>query len=203
MAPEAALSNELARAMGELALEMNRGVSLLIDRRGRVLTVAVGDASETPIPEMHGEAEARLYGLRLVHTHSRPGGLSPSDLTTLFINRLDAMVAFDVTAQQGGKGAGSTLQVGPAYLAFVAPSGADEEDWLVEEPMSLRELEDLDILARIRALEEEIEREVGAREAVRSSAERAVLVGVTGRDSAYEAAARMAALLALLPKGRR
>ena len=184
--------------MGELALEMNRGVSLLLDRRGRVLTVAVGDASETPIPELYGEAEARLYGLRLVHTHQKPGGLSPSDLTTLFLNRLDAMVAFDVAAQHGVKGGGSALQVGPAYLAFVAPPGADEEDWLVEEPMSIRELEQLDILARIRALEEEIEREVGAREAVRSSAERAVLVGITGRESAYEAESRMSELAELV-----
>ncbi len=198
MAPEAALSNELARAMGELALEMNRGVSLLLDRRGRVITVAVGDAGETPVPELHGEAEARLYGLRLVHTHLKPGGLSPSDLTTLFINRLDAMVAFDVAAVSGGKGAGAGLQVGPAYLAFVAPSGADEEDWLVEEPMSIRDLENVDILARIRALEEEIERETGAREAVRSSAERAVLVGITGRDGAYESESRMAELAELV-----
>ena len=184
--------------MGELALEMNRGVSLLLDRRGRVLTVAVGDASETPIPELYGEAEARLYGLRLVHTHQKPGGLSPADLTTLFRPRLDAMVAFDVAAQHGVKGGGSALQVGPAYLAFVAPPGADEEDWLVEEPMSIRELEQLDILARIRALEEEIEREVGAREAVRSSAERAVLVGITGRESAYEAESRMSELAELV-----
>jgi len=198
VAPEAALSNELARAMGELALEMNRGVSLLLDRRGRVITVAVGDAGETPVPELHGEAEARLYGLRLVHTHLKPGGLSPSDLTTLFINRLDAMVAFDVAAVSGGKGAGAGLQVGPAYLAFVAPSGADEEDWLVEEPMSIRDLENVDILARIRALEEEIERETGAREAVRSSAERAVLVGITGRDGAYESESRMAELAELV-----
>ena len=198
VAPQAALSNELARAMGELALEMNRGVSLLLDRRGRVMTVAVGDATDTPIPELHGEAEARLYGLRLVHTHQKPGGLSPSDLTTLFLNRLDAMVAFDVSFQNGGKGGGSGLQVGPAYLAFVAPPSADEEDWLVEEPMSIRELEGLDILARIRALEEEIEREVGAREAVRSSAERAVLVGITGRDDAFESESRMAELAELV-----
>jgi len=198
VAPEAALSNELARAMAELALELNRGVSLLIDRRGRVITVAVGDASETPVPEIHGEADARLHGLRLVHTHQKPGGLSPSDLTTLFLNRLDAMVAFDVALQPGGKGAAAAVQVGPAYIAFVAPSGADEEDWLVEGPMSVRELEQLDVLARIRALEEEIEREVGAREAVRSSAERAVLVGITGNDSAFEAESRMEELAELV-----
>ncbi len=184
--------------MGELALEMNRGVSLLLDRRGRVMTVAVGDAAETPIPELHGEAEARLYGLRLVHTHTKPGGLSPADLTTLFLNRLDAMVAFDVSSAGGGKNDAAGLQVGPTYLAFVAPTGADEEDWLIEGPMSMRELEQTDILARVRALEEEIQRETGAREARRSSAERAVLVGIAGKEGAFEAEARMAELAELV-----
>jgi len=196
--PEAALTNELARAMGELALEIGRGVSLLIDRRGRVLTVAVGDANETPIPPVPGEAAARLYGLRLVHTHQKPGGFSPNDLTTLFLNRLDAMVAFDVAARQGGRGAGSALEVGPAYLAFVAPGSADAEDWLVEGPMSLRDLEQLDVAERIRALEEELERELGAREVARTSAERAVLVGLVGKEGALEAEARMAELAELV-----
>ncbi len=196
--PAAALTNELARAMGELALEIGRGVSLLVDRRGRVITVAVGDANDTPIPPVPGEAPARLYGLRLVHTHQKPGGLSPNDLTTLFLNRLDAMVAFDVAAQQGGRSAGSVLQVGPAYLAFVAPSGADEEDWLVEGPMSVRELEQIDIQERIGALEEELDRELEAREVVRTSAERAVLVGLVGKEGSFEAEARMAELAELV-----
>lgn len=193
MPPEAALTNELARAMGELALEVGRGVSLLLDRRGRVVTVAVGDAADTPIPELRGEAEARLYGLRLLHTHEKPGGLSPNDLTTLFLNRLDAIVAVDIS---GGGNAG--LQVGPAHLALIAPHGADEEDWLVEPPMSLRHLEQLDIAARIRALEEELQRDTGPREATRSSEERAVLVGIYGKGGLLEAEARMAELAELL-----
>src|SRR5690606_15508202 len=113
------------------------------------------------------------------HTHTKPGGLSGNDLTMLFLNRLDAIVAFDVAGTNG------SLSVGPAQLAQVAPAASDEEDWLIDEPMSLRELEGIDVLERVHALEEELAREAGARQVSRSSAERAVLVGLaTGADAA-------------------
>jgi len=193
--PEAAVTVDLARAMGQLTVELKRGVSLLIDRRGRVLTVAVGDASDTPLPPVHGEAESRLYGLRLAHTHLKPGGLSGTDLTTLFMNRLDAMVALDVTPAAGSADA---VVVGPAHLAFVAPAGSDQEDWLVEAPMTVRQLEELNFLERVHALEEELARDSAAREVHRTSAERAVLVGLAGREGAFETESRMTELAELV-----
>jgi GTP-binding protein HflX len=193
--PEAAVTVDLARAMGRLTVELKRGVSLLIDRRGRVLTVAVGDASDTPLPPVHGEAESRLYGLRLAHTHLKPGGLSGADLTTLFMNRLDAMVALDVTPAAGSADA---VVVGPAHLAFVAPAGSDQEDWLVEAPMTVRQLEELNFLERVHALEEELARDSAAREVHRTSAERAVLVGLAGREGAFETESRMTELAELV-----
>src|SRR5690606_348797 len=103
--PEAAVTADLARAMADLTLELGRGVSVLIDRRGRVVTVAVGDAADTPLPPFVGEAESRLAGLRLAHTHLKPGGLSAADLTTLFLNRLDALIAIDRSEERRvGKG---------------------------------------------------------------------------------------------------
>lgn len=196
--PEVAVSNELARAMAQLAAEFGRGVSLLIDRRGRVITVSVGDAADTPIPEQSGEADSRLLGLRLVHTHAKPGGLSPNDLTTLFLNHLDGIVALDVTREATGKGGNNAVHLGSAHLAFVAPRGSDEEDWIVEEPMSVRELTELNFLERVSALEEESRRERAARTVESSSAERAVLVGVARRGEAAEAASRMAELAELV-----
>lgn len=194
--PEAAVTADLARAMGELTMEFGRGVCVLLDRRGRVATVAVGDAADTPLPPMAGEAESRLYGLRLVHTHVKPTGLSGNDLTTLFVNRLDAMVAVEVVS--GGRGAASGALLGPAHLAFVAPASSDAEDWLVEPPMSVHELERIDFLQRLNALEEELGRGTAAREVVRSSMERAVLVGLVGREGAVEAQARMDELAELV-----
>ncbi len=184
--PESALTVDLARALSELSVEFARGVSVLIDRRGRVVTVAVGDASDTPLPEYTGEAESRLSGLRLAHTHLKPGGLSGADLTTLFLNRLDAIVAIDPPDERSGGLNGQ--------LATIAPASADEEDWLIDPQASLREIESLDIKARIEALEEELSRSGGPRSVKRSSAERAVLVGLASKTEGAEGEARLAEL---------
>ena len=163
--------------MTELALETNREVVLLVDRRGHVVTVSVGDASKTEFPNLERgrEAESRLRGLSLVHAHPKPGPLSKSDLTTLFLNRLDAIVAVE-TKPDG--------LPGNAHLAHLTPPNAilEEEDWRIHAPQSVQSLEDWDFAGNTRALEEEFARLSKMRETKRSSAERAILIGVdTGR----------------------
>lgn len=183
--PDAAVTGDLARAMAELSLDIGRGVSTLIDRRGRVVTVAVGDAADTPLPPVHGEAESRLYGLRLVHIHLKPGGLSGNDLSMLFLHRLDAMIAVDAFAGVNG------VQLGNGQLATVSPPTSSEEDWIIDDPAPVHELERESFLERVAALEEELSRSRRAREVARSSAERAVLVGVQINESHEEAVARL------------
>ena len=171
--PASVLTPELARAMTELALETNREVVLLVDRRGHVVTVSVGDASKTEFPHLERgrEAESRLRGLSLVHAHPKPGPLSKSDLTTLFLNRLDAIVAVE-TKPDG--------LPGNAHLAHLTPPNAilEEEDWRIHAPQSVQSLEDWDFAGNTRALEEEFARQSKMRETKRSSAERAILIGV-------------------------
>jgi GTPase len=191
--PQQVVTRELARTIAELALELGRPVSLLLDRRGRVVTVAAGDAEHCPLPASAGEAEARLSGLRLVHVHLKPGGLSRADLTGLFLNRLDAMLAVDARP-----GAGGTAELGSVHLAFVAPPTADEEDWLIDAPSGLAAIERIDILERVRALEEELARAFRARDVRRGSEERAVLVGLDTGEGAGEAQARLDELAELL-----
>ena len=178
--------------MGELSLELGTPVSLLIDRRGRVVTVALGDAPQTPLPPLSGEAGSRLYGLKLLHTHLKPGGLSSSDLSMLFLNRLDALIAVEVrSAPQGG------LELGAVHLAQLAPPTSDQEDWLIERPLSMREAETLDLLARIWALEEELATAGRGREVKRSSQERALLVGLNTGESEHDSDARLQELAEL------
>ncbi len=186
------MSLAYARDLGDLALELRKNVSTLVDRRGRVVTVAVGDAADTPLPSLSGEAESRLYGLRLIHTHLKPGGLSNADLSMLFLNRLDAMIAVDVHENNRGH-----TEVGQVHLAQVAPPDSEEEDWLIERPLSAREAEDINILERIRALEEELTRSAGARETKRTSQERAVLIGLNTGESTFESDSRLAELAEL------
>ncbi|MDZ7801356.1 MAG: GTPase HflX [Trueperaceae bacterium] len=170
--------------MATLALEMRGPVSVLVDRRGRVVTVAFADAEGTPLPARFGEAESRLRGMRLIHVHPGGGGLSDADLTTLFLARLDAMVAIEA------HGDPSRPVLGPAHLAQVAPPTSEEEDWLIEPPADVASLERIDLADRIRALEAEMARSAHAREVSRSSAERAVLIGLDTGDGP-EAQARL------------
>jgi GTPase len=186
---ELVISNELARAMGELSLEIRKPISVLLDRRGRVVTVSVGDATDTPLPALYGEAQSRLRGLRLVHTHLKPTGLSQGDLSKLFLNRLDAILAIEV--YDHAKGA---LILGNAHLAQLAPPTSQEEDWLIEPAMSMQQLERVDMTARIEALEQELARSASVREVKRSSAERAVLIGLETGEGFLEAEARLAEL---------
>ena len=169
--PNTAVTPELARSLTELSLEINREVCVLIDRRGRVVTVSVGDASRTEFPSLDRgrEAEARLRGLWLVHAHPKPAPLSKSDLSTLFLNRLDAMVAIEVRADG---------LPGNAHLAHLTPPNAkiEEEDWRIYAPQTVQNLENWDIAANTRALEEEFTRTQKVRETKRSSEERAILV---------------------------
>ena len=184
--PDMPATADLVRAMGELSLEVNSPVSVLLDRRGRVTTVAVGDAADTPLPPLFGEAESRLYGLRLVHTHLKKGGLSSADLSKLFLNRLDAMVAVDLVENERG-----SVVLEQAHLAMIAPVSAQEEDWIIEAPMSMAALENVPMLERIRALEEELVRSAGLREVKRSSSERAVLIGLDTGSGSLEAESRL------------
>ncbi|TVR90955.1 MAG: GTPase HflX, partial [Trueperaceae bacterium] len=193
VAPEHAVSRELARSMAELALDLGRPVTVLIDRRGRVITVAAGDAEHCPLPPAVGEAEARLAGLRLVHVHLKEGGLSRADLTSLFLNRLDLMVAVDVRA--GSHGA---PELGLAHVATVAPPTSDEEDWLIDAPTEFAMLEREDVLERVSALEEELARAYRARDVRRGSEERAVLVGLDTGEGPLESQSRLDELAELL-----
>ncbi|MEX2502568.1 MAG: GTPase HflX, partial [Trueperaceae bacterium] len=191
MPPEAATTSDLTRAVATLALEIGGPVSVLLDRRGRVASVAVGDASDAPLPPRAGEGEARLRGLRLMHVHPGGGGLDEDDLTTLFLGRLDAIVA--VEAWDGPHGP----ELGPAHLALVAPPTSEVEDWLIDPPTTVADLERVDLTARVRALEEEMARSARARDVARSSAQRAVLIGLDLAEGP-EAAARLAELSELV-----
>ncbi len=173
MPPQTVLTPELARAMTELALEIRREVTLLIDRRGRIVTVSVGDANKTEFPTLNRsrEAETRLRGLSLVHAHPKISGLSQPDLSTLFLNRLDAIVAVE-TKTDG--------LPGMAHLAHLTPPNAtlEEEDWRIYAPQTVQALETWDVSANTVALESEFARLASVRQTKRSSSERAILVGI-------------------------
>jgi GTP-binding protein HflX len=172
------VSPELARHLTELSREIGRQLGVLINRRGEVEHVIVGDARQLVLPDI-GRARAghaRLRGLRLVHTHLKDEPLTRDDLTDLVLLRLDAVAA--VVAREDGL-------PGKVYLATLMPWNISGDLYRLSEAPSLYELE-FDAQAQIGALEQEMARVAPVRAV--GVAGRALLVGVhTGDRAAAEA----------------
>ena len=86
---------ELTRALVGVSHATGRQVGVLVDRRGAVHHVIVGDASKLMLPDL-GRMRAgagRLRGQRLIHTHLRNEPLSRDDLVDLTRLHLDMVVA--------------------------------------------------------------------------------------------------------------
>ncbi len=165
--PNRLLTAELARTLAALSAELGKPIGLLMDRGGRVLRVAVGDARELPVPES-ALVETRLSGYRLLHTHLGQGGLSRPDLSVLFLHRLDALAALEVA-----DGHPSRL-----HLALLSPPKAIEEDWQILPARPYHEYLDWDLGAAVAALEEELSRQARGLDLRDGAGERAVLVGI-------------------------
>lgn len=97
--PEQLVPKEIMDMIVLVTREAHREIAVFLDRRGRVLEIAVGEATTVSLPEIEGRrSTTRLCGVRLLHSH--PGGdVMPSsvDLNTLRKMRLDAMIVIGVT----------------------------------------------------------------------------------------------------------
>ncbi|HEY5925721.1 MAG TPA: GTPase HflX [Kofleriaceae bacterium] len=116
VAPTEIVSSELATQLATQTAELHRQVGVLIDRRGAIQHVMVGDASKITLPDfgrIRG-GSGRFRGLRLVHTHLRNEALTRDDLTDLALLRLDAVAAIIVDA------AG---RPGKLFVAHMVPDG--------------------------------------------------------------------------------
>jgi len=86
---------ELTRDLVGVSHATGRQVGVLVDRRGTVDHVILGDAAKLMLPDL-GRLRAgagRLRGLRLIHTHLRNEPLSRDDLVDLTRLHLDMVVA--------------------------------------------------------------------------------------------------------------
>jgi GTP-binding protein HflX len=170
------VSPELARHLAEVSHETGRQVGVLLDRKGDVQWVLVGDARRLTLPDVgRGRAGShRLRGLRLVHTHLDGEPLTRDDHTDLALLRLDSVAALEV--REDG-------QPGRIHLAWLIPENPAGALWQEESAASVHDLR-YDALGGPLALEEEFAR---ARTARRTGGrERAILVGVSGRTRGRE-----------------
>ena len=140
VAPTEIVSSELAQQLAQQAAELHRQVGVLIDRRGAIQHVMVGDASKITLPDfgrIRGGA-GRFRGLRLVHTHLRNEPLTRDDMTDLQLLRLDAVAAIAVDA------AGNA---GKLFIGHMVPDGPAKE--LPPEPATAARTNFLELITQL------------------------------------------------------
>ncbi len=183
--PAEILTPEFARQLTEISHEIGRQVGVLIDRKGHVEYVIVGDAGKIVLPALDRSrlGHSRFNGLRCLHTHIRgEAGLTHDDLTDLALLRLDLMAAIDVDPKSGLPGL-----VRAAHLLPALANGIDQistADKTVEpqiysflDPRLPGQI-DINFQELIESLESEMARNRGTRKAS-DMRDRAILVGVT------------------------
>ena len=150
---------------------------MLVDRKGHVQYVMVGDNRRIELPDFKRVrvATGRFRGLRCVHTHLRGEQLTQDDLTDLALLRLDLMVAIDVDSNSGLPGLVRAAHLLPLHAGDLENATAPDVYGFLE-PQLASHL-DLDFLSFIDSLEDEMAR--NRRTARRAEArDRTILVGV-------------------------
>ena len=174
--PRSIVTQEFARVLTELSREINRQIGVLVNRRGAVDSVIVGDARRIVLPDLKRVRVGgqRFRGLRCLHTHLAGEPLTHDDLSDLALLRLDLMASIDVDKE------GLPGLVRAAYLSNSngePRNGKPAPPWEFFEPRAPSQL-DVDFLDFIDELEDEFARQRG--DLHRSDhRERAILVGVT------------------------
>jgi GTP-binding protein HflX len=181
VSPERLITHELARSLCAFTSETGRQAGVLVDRRGTVTHVMVGDARSIEMPDW-GRVRAgrgRLRGLRCIHTHVGDEPLTRDDLTDLALLRLDAMVA--VATNPDGL-------PGLAYAASLRPANVDGSAVEHLDPAPPAQL-DFDFREWIAALEEELARQDRTRAV--GGGDRAILVSVTAGRKPHDVEAQI------------
>jgi GTPase len=166
--PENIISNDLARQLSFLSRDINRQIGLLINRKGEVGMIIIGDHKGILIPDLdsYRAASTRFKGLRLIHTHLAGEDISSEDLTDLSHLRLDMIGALHVR-EDGSPG--------KLFWAHLIPENPQGDYWLIHEPQEPHRI-DLNFLSFIAALEDEFARKQKSRKI--EAAEKAILLRV-------------------------
>ncbi len=164
-------TEELANLLNEVTLDLEREISVAIDRKGNIIGVAIGDSSTVDIPIIDVKEE-KLSGVRVIHTH--PNGnpkLSGLDISALIKLKLDAMVAIGVNNEGNLK----------YHIGFCDVNN----NILVEEELEFKTTEDVmqfKFLDKVKHIESLIKEN----DVIEDNTERAILVGTEDEESLEE-----------------
>ena len=166
------LSEEIFLKIVEISHNINKEISVAIDRNGKIIDINIGDSGSATLPKVTSK-DRKLCGVRIIHTH--PSGnakLSDVDISALIELKLDAMSAIGINKD------GSINGISMGFCKVV------DNNILHEEYMSrnLHTVENYNFLAKI----QEIEKELRARIIDEDYKEYAILVGRESEESLAE-----------------
>lgn len=162
---------EVVNKISEITTVLDREISVAIDRKGSVKSVAIGDSTSVEMP-LIDISEKKLSGVRIIHTH--PNGasnLSALDISALLKLKLDCIVAVGVS-----EGKVTDLSLGYCFV--------EDENLIAEEEknLSLEAVLGLNILDRINHIEDIIR----SNNVFEDYSEKAIIVGCDSEESLDE-----------------
>lgn len=184
--PHQLITVDFGENLAELSYEINKEIAVIINRRGQVINVTIGDANSVKLGKFKNvrEGKARLCGLRCIHTH--PSGtpeLSKADTTALEQNRFDVMACISVNpASTFSKKQGETVRFADSITtAFLIPEKDENgNNYRTLSVMTLRQAAADDFTAFLETIEQDFAQRAEAESA--NVKERAILVGLHTSD---------------------
>jgi len=162
---------EILNIISRTSSFIEREVSVGINRKGNVTSVAIGDSTSVEVPIIDIE-EKRLSGIRVIHTH--PNGhcnLSALDLTALLKLKLDAIVSVAIID-------GKIIDFSLGMLTLYNNKLEFEE----KSNLSLEKIISINIIDKIRFIENLIK----TNDVIEEMEEKAILVGSDTKESLEE-----------------
>ena len=165
------VNREILALISDITRVINREISISINRKGKIVEVAIGDSNsvELPILEL---SKKKLSGIKVIHTH--PSGyskLSMIDISALLKLKLDAILAIGV-----GEDNITGINVGYCKIRNQELTYEELENLSIDEALAI------DYFDKV----SEIETELRKNDIVEDDREYAVLVGVDSQESLDE-----------------
>lgn len=164
-------SIEIIEVISRVSSFIEREVSVAIDRRGNIKSIAIGDSTSVEI-ETLDIREKKLAGVRIIHTH--PNGmsnLSALDISALIKLKLDAIVAIGIYE-------GKILDCSLGMLTV----NDDKLDYEEKGNIPLKEINKIHILNKINYIDSLVKE----KDIIEDDEEKAILVGSDTRESLEE-----------------
>ncbi|KMT21245.1 GTPase HflX [Clostridium cylindrosporum] len=167
------VDEEIVNIISSITSEINREVSVYINRRGKVVDVAVGDENSVNLEFVTERRSSEfLNGIRCIHTHPNGNGeVSSVDLTALVNMKFDLMVAIGVK-----NGTADNFS-----FSIIKPvEGKLSKESVYEGPFRIELLQSIDVLNVISYLEERLYDKVYTN--FDNETEKVILVGTVSED---------------------